>query len=352
MPRDNGKHILQVGCGAIGSFLEELLARMPNVARITLVDHDTYQESNLRRQHINRGDVGQLKVAVLARRLRAANPQLDVTAIPAAVEDVPLGVLRADLILACVDSRLARQTINETAWRLRSPWIDSGVLESEALARVNVYAPAADAACLECAWSSDDYKSLESEYPCGATVGAERPSDTSSALASLASSLLAIECQKMLSGDESHAAIGRQVTVDARSLRLLSTSFRRNPRCSFDHASWEIVPLRCSLRRFTVADALAITGRLRVAGHRFARALVCPACGFRLDGLCLDRPKARCTKCRARMTPPDFGGLLDQLDASLPVECLSRTLAQVGLRSGDVVCGAEKQFELLTEGVV
>jgi len=351
MRREKGLHIVVVGCGAIGSFLVAPLARLLGIARITLVDPDTYGESNLRSQNIFPCDVNELKVGALARRLRTANPALEVTAIPSAVEDVPLGLLRADLIVACVDSRLARQTINEIAWRLRTPWIDSGVLESEALARVIVYAPAADAACLECAWSADDYKSLEAEYPCGATVASAQSSDTSAALASLAASLAAIECQKMLTGDTSFAAVGRQVTVDARTHRMLSTSFRRNPSCRFDHASWDLVPLRCSLQRFTVADALAVTGRLQVTGHRFARQMACPICGLRLNGLRLNRPKARCLKCGARMITPGFDGLLTELDATLPEQHMTRSLAQVGLRSGDVICGIDKQFELLGEGL-
>src|SRR5208283_2679086 len=97
-------HVVLVGCGAVGSFLAALLARMPGITHITLVDPDTFTVANLRNQDIFPCDVGQLKVAALARRLRTANPALEVTAIPVFVEDVPAGLLRADLIVACVDS--------------------------------------------------------------------------------------------------------------------------------------------------------------------------------------------------------------------------------------------------------
>src|SRR5271157_2768916 len=189
MPQAQRIHVVVVGCGAIGSFVLPLLARVPGITRITLVDHDTYQPSNLRGQLIFPCDVGQPKVAVQARRLRTLNPDLDVAAILAPVEDVPLGLLRANVLLAGVDSRQARQSVNEIAWRLGIPWIDSGVLESAQLARVNVYVPGADAPCLECAGDERDYAALVAEYPCGA-VAAQSPSDTSSALASLASALL------------------------------------------------------------------------------------------------------------------------------------------------------------------
>lgn len=344
-------HVVLVGCGAIGSYLVGLLPRLSGVTHVTLVDPDIFTVANLHNQNIFGCDVGQLKTAAMARRQRAASPDMEVTALPAAVEDVPAGMLRGDLIVACVDSLGARQSINEIAWRLGIPWIDTGVLGSGKLARVNVYSPAPDASCLECAWSEADYKLLDAEYPCGAGGAAEQPSDTSAALASLAGALAAIECQKMLEGDARFAAVGRQVTVDARTHRMLTTSFRRNRACRFDHAIWEIVPLRCSLQRLTVGEALAITGRLRVAGHRFVRHLVCPKCGLRLEGLRLDRPKARCPQCGARMITPGFDGMLAELDATLPPEYMASSLAKVGFCAGDVVAGADKQYELLAEGV-
>lgn len=342
-------HVVVVGAGAIGSFAIYLVARLLGVARITLVDLDRYNEANLRGQNIFRCDLGELKVAVHARRLRTAFPRITVTAIPLPVGDVPPGLLRADLILSCVDSRLTRQTINSLASRLGIPWIDAGVLASEKLVRVNVYVPGVSSPCVECAWDELDYAALEAEYPCGPAVLAGASSDSNAELASLAGSLLAIECGKMLNGDEHHAAIGRQVTVDARTHRMFTTAFRHNPQCRFQHGSWKLVPLRRSLRHFSVADALAVMGCVSVPGHQFVSAMVCPQCGFRLAGLRLDRPKARCPKCGARMIAPSFDAMLAQLDASLPPECQGRSLAQIGLCAGDVVCGGEKQFELLGE---
>jgi hypothetical protein len=47
------------------------------------------------------------------------------------------------------------------------------------------------------------------------------------------------------------------------------------------------------------------------------------------------------------MTTPDFSGLFDRLDQQLPAELQRLSLAQVGLRAGDVIRGAEKTFEIL-----
>ena len=51
-------------------------------------------------------------------------------AIQAAANDVAMGLLRGDLMVACLDSRASRQAVNEIAFRLGVPWIDLGVLLS------------------------------------------------------------------------------------------------------------------------------------------------------------------------------------------------------------------------------
>ncbi|MDX6614340.1 MAG: molybdopterin-synthase adenylyltransferase, partial [Blastocatellia bacterium] len=103
------KSVVVIGAGGnIGSHLVPHLGRMPNVARVTLIDRDVYEPPNLLTQDITPRDVGRRKALVQARRLARINPDLRVRAIAEAVERVPLGLLRADVILACLDSRRAR----------------------------------------------------------------------------------------------------------------------------------------------------------------------------------------------------------------------------------------------------
>ena len=340
-------HVVIFGVGAIGSHLVPLAARDPGVARLTLVDPQVFRRPNLAVQNISGCDVDQPKVGALARRARSIRPRIEVTAIQAAANDVAMGLLRGDLMVACLDSRASRQAVNEIAFRLGAPWIDLGVLASAGLARANIYIPGEGLPCLECSFDDRDYEAIQAEYPCGAGLASEQPSDTSAALACLAASVGWLECQKILGGESHIAAEGRQVVVDARSHRLLSTSFRRRNECRFDHATWQFERVSWPLRQTSVAQALAVTGSIGVPGHRFLRCPACPKCGFALPGLRLDRPQARCPVDGARMTAPDFSGLLDRLDHQLPPELQGLSLAQIGLRAGDVIRGAEKTFEIL-----
>ena len=72
--------VLVVGVGGVGSWCAEALVRT-GLGHITLVDDDTVAESNVNRQcPATAATVGRPKVEAMAERLRAINPQADVTA--------------------------------------------------------------------------------------------------------------------------------------------------------------------------------------------------------------------------------------------------------------------------------
>jgi len=85
----------RAGAGNTGSHLLPHLARMAQVAKLTLVDPDVYTAENLRTQNIDGRDAGLPKVAAQAEKLRRINPGLDVVCAAEAVEDVPRGCCAA-----------------------------------------------------------------------------------------------------------------------------------------------------------------------------------------------------------------------------------------------------------------
>ena len=359
-PKPAGKSVVVVGAGGqIGSHLVPHLGRMAALSRVTLIDRDVYEPSNLRTQDITPHDVGRRKASVQARRLRRINPALRVSAITEAVERVPLGLLRADVILACLDSRRARQYVNQSAWRLGVTWIDSGVEAGELLARVNVYAPGTDSPCLECAWDERDYAALEQAYPCAGPVGQTYPTLAPSSLGALAASMQAIECEKILTGQVGRAAVGRQVLIGAAHHTHYVTSYRRNPACRFyGHETWKVKRLRRRAAELTLGRAIELAGRgasggrpksLRVEGTPFVRALTCPGCGrsrrlLRLQSR-LRASERKCAGCGRRMEAAGRD-LLERLDAAaLPKRLLARSLHSLGLRRGDVFSVGTRDVE-------
>ena len=96
--------VMVVGCGAVGSFAVEALARS-GVGQIILVDFDVVEESNINRQLFALSStVGQAKVDVAAARIRDINP--DAIAIPLkmfwdSASDV---AIRPDFVIDAIDT--------------------------------------------------------------------------------------------------------------------------------------------------------------------------------------------------------------------------------------------------------
>jgi ThiF family len=354
--------LVVVGAGVIGAHLVGHLARHPEVSKLTIIDRDTYSEANLACQEIRVRDVGRAKASVQARRLSRLRNDLEVRARVADVRTLPLGELRSDAIFSCVDTRVARQVLNQCAYRLGIPWFDTGVKGDQLLARAHVYAPVPGAGCLECGWSDRDYALLEQDYPCRGER--EIPTGASSALGALAASMAAIEFGKWVGGRVEHLAVGHQVLIDGVGHCDRLTRFGPNPACRFDHRVWEIVPLDCSAADLTLGQAVEL-GRLpgssgplefEVDRGRFITGLICPQCGWRDGVFFLGIPggSRACDECGSPAVCSP-AGCLDVLNDAADTRGLtsgvrSRSLAEIGLRSGDVFTVrdsvGERHFEI------
>lgn len=346
-----GKTVVAVGAGNIGSHLLPHLGRMAEVGRVVVVDKDAYEEKNLASQAIAPREVGKTKAQVVARRLRSIAPGKEVVAIAQDVANVPLGRLRGDVVVACLDSRGARRVVNTVAWRLGMPYVDTGVRPDGLLARVSVYSPGRDSPCLECGWGGEDYASATRErpQPCGGTAG---PGQTNapSALGALAAALSVLECRKLLTGHHEAAAVGREVLIDALHHKHYVTAYARNPECRFDHATWrELRRIRRDPQDVTLGDVFGLWrgeargGRpaaLSVEGHGFVTRMQCVGCGrerslLRLQGR-LGRRDGRCSRCGKEMVAPGTG-LAWSLEADrLPRGALERPLSRFGFLAHDV----------------
>ena len=72
-------HVMVIGLGGVGSFTVEALARS-GIGRLTLVDFDRVCTTNSNRQlQATHKNIGKKKSDLLARRVEAINPQINVT---------------------------------------------------------------------------------------------------------------------------------------------------------------------------------------------------------------------------------------------------------------------------------
>jgi molybdopterin/thiamine biosynthesis adenylyltransferase len=330
-----------------------------------LIDRDVYEPANLSSQEILPRDVGRRKVTVQARRLREIRPDLEVVTIHAPVETVPLGKLRGDIVLTALDSRRARQHVNEVVCRLAVPWIDAGVDAGALLARVSMFMPGSDQPCMECTWDERDYAALEQRYSCHPSDHQTFSTDAPSSLGAVAAALMALECGKILSAEPDPGLFGRQILVDAAHHGASVTRFRRNAGCRLaDHSRWRIRRLDRTAAQLTIADALELGTTdlaceadcgIRVESSSFVTKLTCSSCGkaHALLRTLASLGAPRCRSCGSTMTASGFD-LQERLEGErLEPRMLRRTLRSVGLRPGDVFTvgtpGCENHFELADE---
>ena len=108
MQRMAAAHVLVVGLGGVGAYAAEMICRA-GVGRMTIVDADTVQPSNINRQlpalHTT---IGQPKAEVLAERFRQINPELELTVLPVYLKDdtIPelLDAAHYDFIVDAIDT--------------------------------------------------------------------------------------------------------------------------------------------------------------------------------------------------------------------------------------------------------
>ena len=87
MERLRHAHVLVVGLGGVGAYAAEMICRV-GVGRMTIVDADTVQPSNMNRQlPALHSTMGRPKAEILAERFRDINPDLELTVLAEYLKD-------------------------------------------------------------------------------------------------------------------------------------------------------------------------------------------------------------------------------------------------------------------------
>lgn len=126
-------HVMVVGAGALGCPALDLLARA-GVGRLSVIDRDTVELTNLQRQTLySQHDVGQPKAEAALARLRAVNDAIAVDAIvedftPHAAEPILLAHPRPSVVLDCTDNFQTRYLLNDACVKLGIPLVYGGAV--------------------------------------------------------------------------------------------------------------------------------------------------------------------------------------------------------------------------------
>ena len=217
-----GSHALIVGAGGLGSPVALYLGSA-GVGRITVVDHDNVDMSNLQRQIAHTmARVGQAKVTSAQTAIGAINPEVQVIPIVARADAALLDTLvaQADVVLDCCDNFATRHAINAACVKHRKPLVSGAAIRFDG--QICVYDPReAKSPCYACIFSPD---TTFEETRC-ATMGVFAP------LVGIIGSLQAAEALKLLSG-VGRPLTGRLLMLDGRSMEFTEVRIARQAACT------------------------------------------------------------------------------------------------------------------------
>jgi len=219
--RVSQSHALVVGAGGLGSPAALYLASA-GVGRITLIDHDVVDVTNLQRQIAHTQDrVGQLKVESLKKAIEQINPEVQVQCIAQRADSVLLHhhVALADVVLDCTDNFETRHAINLACVQHNKPLVSGSALRMDG--QVAVYdIRQSQAPCYACVFPPTQ----QFEETRCATMGVLAP------LVGIIGSLQATEALKILSGMGASLA-GQLILFNAQFMEWQTLQTHRHVQC-------------------------------------------------------------------------------------------------------------------------
>jgi molybdopterin/thiamine biosynthesis adenylyltransferase len=127
----NTKRAVVIGCGGLGGYIAEYLARL-GLGHLTLIDGDTFEESNLNRQlNSLETNLGSNKAAETAKRLLLTRADLYVKTVDTFLNGQNADKLLKDhdVIIDALDSVKTRLIAEKTAASLGIPLVHGAVRE-------------------------------------------------------------------------------------------------------------------------------------------------------------------------------------------------------------------------------
>ena len=214
-------HVLIIGAGGLGSPAAMYLAAS-GVGRITLVDDDAVDLTNLQRQVMHTtGRIGMPKVESGRAALHAINPDVKVTALceRAAGQRLQELVQGVSVVLDCSDNFATRHAVNRACVAAGVPLVAGAAIRFDG--QLSVFdTRRADCPCYACVFPQD---SGFEDVACS-TMGVFAP------LVGIVGTMQAAEALKLLLHVGTPLA-GRLLLLDGRAMEWTEIKAARHPAC-------------------------------------------------------------------------------------------------------------------------
>jgi adenylyltransferase/sulfurtransferase len=214
-------HVLIIGMGGLGSPASIYLTAA-GIGRLTLVDFDKVEITNLQRQIVHRTrDIDQAKVDSAKRHLLEINPAVQISTVDIRPDQQTLSKLvqQADVVIDASDNYQTRFAINGACVAHRIPLVSGAAIRFEG--QISVFDKRRDdSPCYNCLYPQfGDIEETCSENGILAPV------------VGIIGSTQALEAIKIICGI-GEPLIGRLLILDALSMSWRSMQLKRDPACS------------------------------------------------------------------------------------------------------------------------
>jgi molybdopterin-synthase adenylyltransferase len=217
-----GTHALIVGAGGLGSPAALYLASA-GIGRITLVDDDTVDFTNLQRQILHtQARVGMAKAESGRQALAAINPDIVVVPLQQRLSGEALDALvaTADVVLDCTDNLATRHAINRACVHHKKPLVSGAAIRFDG--QISVYdLRRDDSPCYHCLFPEGEDVD---EVRC-AVMGVFAP------LTGIIGTMQAAEALKLAAGI-GESLNGRLLLLDALTMEWRTVRFKKDAGCA------------------------------------------------------------------------------------------------------------------------
>lgn len=214
--------VLVIGAGGLGSPVALYLGSA-GVGRLTVVDHDRVDATNLQRQIAHStARIGEFKAHSVVQAVAALNPDVQVIPVTERADEALLAHLvpQADVVLDCTDNFATRHAINRACVKYRKPLVSGAATRFDG--QLAVYdSRNIDTPCYACVFPESE---LLEETHC-ATMGVFAP------LVGIIGAVQAAEALKLLCGI-GQTLTGRLLLLDGRRMVWDEMQLQRNSACT------------------------------------------------------------------------------------------------------------------------
>ena len=229
--------VLVAGAGALGNEVVKNLALF-GIGHIYVVDFDRIEISNLTRSVLFREEDAynhSFKSEIVAKRAMEINPQIKVIPIVGNLfSEVGFGLYNSvDVIIGCLDSRIARYLLNRLAMRAGKTWVDGSIENMTGVVRV--YTPGMS--CYECGLSREEFNNIMLRTGCADVVrmqGSAGRVATTPISASIIGAMQVQEAMKII-----HLSENEPVPFKTLQGKMLRYEGLTNSINTYKYASWK-----------------------------------------------------------------------------------------------------------------